>query len=1075
MNAVAVTGIDCRFPGAQDPGAFWELLMRSGDGTGPVPPPRWDPSLTGGPTEGGFLADADAFDHEFFRIPPRDAAAMDPQQRLMLQCAWRAVEDSGVAPGRLAGSPTGVFVGVMGSEWAQLTLTDLPRITPQIGSGNGYCMIANRISYQLDLRGPCMAVDTACSSSLVAVHLAVNALLTEECDRAIAGGVNLALTPALGLFYEKAGLAAPDGRCKPFSAEADGIGRGEGVGAVVLRRLADALADGDPVYAVIRGTAVNQDGRSNGITAPSRWSQQEVMAAACRRAGADPHEVYFVEAHGTGTSLGDMIETRALGHLHAGRPSPRPLSLGSVKGNLGHTEGAAGVAGLIKTCLSLHHRTVPVSRYAARENPRLRLAEQGLRLLKAPLRLPSGEPVLAGLSSFGMGGTNAHAVLESAPLRATAGTRRATAAPDRSGVSLPKPSGSGRPELSGSRPPEPSGTPLGAEVFVLTAPTERALHRNLLAQADAIGRRRTPIGPLCRASQRVKTGHGHRSAVVAGDSAELAVRLLEAAGSLGPTGPNSSPHLAHPTISADPADPADPAVPAGPTRSTSPAGPATPTGTTVPAAEPPLTAWLFTGQGAQYPGMGARLYRESALFRRHLDGVDAALLPHTGRSIRDLLLTGDPAVHRTGWAQPALFAVGHALGATLTEVGVRPGLLLGHSVGEFAAAVHAGALSLEDAARLVAVRGALMEQLPDGGAMLAVHASADRLRDLVEREPLVGFAALNGPRSTVISGDLAALDRIAESRELDGIRLRRLEVSHAFHSPLMRPALEAFRRVAEQVGGGTPQLPFYSTLRGKRLESEQLDASYWTEHIEAPVLFADAAAQLLDERPTHLLEIGPRPVLTALARRLADRSEDRSPGPVALHPLSDSESGGRALAESVAALYRAGLDIDWTAAAHPGRDHTPARLTPYAFATHSRFWHTGGPTRTATPGAPVAEREEPQAPEANPASAEAAPSTATPPQNPGTPPQDRATPPQDPVATAVYESVAALGGYDPTALSHDSRFHDDLGLDSVALVELKERLTERLPAVGALPVQDLLPRLTSLGELIGYLRQETSA
>ncbi|MFD3309208.1 type I polyketide synthase [Streptomyces sp. NPDC058694] len=1026
MNAVAVTGIDCRFPGAQDPGAFWELLMRSGDGTGPVPPPRWDPSLTGGPAEGGFLTDADAFDHEFFRIPPRDAAAMDPQQRLMLQCAWRAVEDSGVAPGRLAGSPTGVFVGVMGSEWAQLTLTDPARITPQIGSGNGYCMIANRISYHLDLRGPCMAVDTACSSSLVAVHLAVNALLTEECDRAIAGGVNLALTPALGLFYEKAGLAAPDGRCKPFSAGADGIGRGEGVGAVVLRRLADALADGDPVYAVIRGTAVNQDGRSNGITAPSRWSQQEVLATACRRAGADPHEVSFLEAHGTGTALGDMIETRALGHLHAGRPRPRPLSLGSVKGNLGHTEGAAGIAGLIKTCLSLHHRTVPVSRYAARENPQLRLAEQGLRLLKAPLRLPSGEPVLAGLSSFGMGGTNAHAVLESAPIRTAAATRRAVAPPDRSGVGLPEPSGSG----------------LGAEVFVLTAPTERALRRNLLTQADTIGRRRTPLGPLCRASQRVKTGHSHRSAVVAGDSAELAVRLREAAKAAEPLSTTGTTGIASPSR---------------------------------PSPELPLTAWLFTGQGAQCPGMGARLYRESALFRRHLDGADGALLPHTGRSIRDLLLTGDPAVHRTGWAQPALFAVGHALSTTLAEVGVRPALLLGHSVGEFAAAVHAGALPLEDAARLVAVRGALMEQLPDGGGMLAVHASADRLRDLVEREPLVGFAALNGPRSTVISGDLAALDRIAESRELDGVRLRRLEVSHAFHSPLMRPALEAFRRVAEQVAGGTPRLPFYSTLRGKRLESEQLDASYWTEHIEAPVLFADAAAQLLDERPTHLLELGPRPVLTALARRLDDRSTapealDRSADPVVLHPLPDSESGGRALAETVAALYRAGIDIDWTAAAHPGRDHTPARLTPYTFATDSRFWHTGGPTRTETPGAPIpvqeepqapAVREEPQAPKADPPPAEAASATAT--------------PPRDPVATAVYETVAALGGYDPTALSHDSRFHDDLGLDSVALVELKERLTERLPAVGALPVQDLLPRLTSLGELIGYLRQETSA
>jgi acyl transferase domain-containing protein len=643
-----------------------------------------------------------------------------------------------------------------------------------------------------------------------------------------------------------------------------------------------------------------------------------------------------------------------------------------------------------------------------------------------------------------MGGTNAHAVLESPPSRATAGTRRAATPPNSSDVSLPEPSGSG----------------LGAEVFVLTAPTERALHRNLLTQADTIGRRRTPIGPLCRASQRVKTGHGRRGAVVAGDSAELAVRLREAAGALELASLGGSARRTEPGDMAGRADSADPT---DPTRSTSPASPTSTLSSST--NEPPLTAWLFTGQGAQYPGMGARLYRESTLFRRHLDDADTALLPHTGRSIRDLLLTGDPAVHRTGWAQPALFAVGHALGATLTEVGVRPALLLGHSVGEFAAAVHAGALPLEDAARLVAVRGSLMEQLPDGGGMLAVHTSADRLRDLVEREPLVGFAALNGPRSTVISGDLSALDRIAESRELDGVRLRRLKVSHAFHSPLMRPALEAFRRVAEQVAGGAARLPFYSTLRGKRLESEQLDASYWTEHIEAPVLFADAAAQLLDERPTHLLELGPRPVLTALARRLDDRSAD----PVALHPLPDPESDGRALAETVAALYRAGIDIDWTAAAHPVRDNTPARLAPYTFATDNRFWHTGGPTRTAAPGAPVAVREEPQAPQPDSPSTEAATAAAT-----ATAPTASPTP-QDPVATAVYETVAALGGYDPTVLSPGSRFHDDLGLDSVALVELKERLTERLPAVGALPVQDLLPRLTSLGELIGYLRQETSA
>jgi len=359
-------------------------------------------------------------------VSPREAAAMDPQQRLVLQCAWRALEDAGVAPAKLRGTPTGVFVGIMSNEWALLHLTDYARVTAQIGSGNGYCMTANRVSYHLDLKGPSLAVDTACSSSLTGVHLACNALLAGECDYALAGGVNVILTPALNIFYTAAGLSAPDGRCKPFSADANGIGRGEGVGMVVLRRLEDAIADGQQIYAVIRGTAVNQDGRSNGITAPNRWSQQEVVTAAYRRAGVSPEQVTFTEGHGTGTELGDMIEIKALGHLHHDR-ADQPMLLGSVKGNLGHTEGAAGIAGLIKVALALHHRLVPASRFAARENPKLKLAEHGIKLLKAPHRLRAG-PTIAGLSSFGMGGTNAHVVLESAPAPAAAAPSRGTGA-----------------------------------------------------------------------------------------------------------------------------------------------------------------------------------------------------------------------------------------------------------------------------------------------------------------------------------------------------------------------------------------------------------------------------------------------------------------------------------------------------------------------------------------------------------------------------------------------------------------------------------------------------------------------
>ena len=412
MNTVAVVGLDCVFPAAHGIEAYWDLLMRGGDAIGPLPADRGGPGFDD-TVRGGFIDDAAVFDNDFFTIAPREAAAMDPQQRILLQCAWRALEDSGRSPSSLADSDTGVFVGVMGSEWAQLHMADYARVTPQIGAGSSAGMTANRISYHLNLKGPSLAVDTACSSSLVAVHLAVNSLLSGECSTALAAGVNIVLTPALGLVYRAMGLTAPDGRCKPFSMDADGIGRSDGAGVVVLRRLEDALADHQRVYAVIRGTAVNQDGRSNGVTAPSRWSQQAVVAAAYRRAGVGADQVRFVEAHGTGTTLGDIIECAALGEVHA-VPRDEPCAIGSVKGNIGHTEGAAGIAGLIKTALALHHRIVPASRFAARENPQLRLTERGLSLLKAPVRLPAGE-VVAGVSSFGMGGTNAHAVLASAP------------------------------------------------------------------------------------------------------------------------------------------------------------------------------------------------------------------------------------------------------------------------------------------------------------------------------------------------------------------------------------------------------------------------------------------------------------------------------------------------------------------------------------------------------------------------------------------------------------------------------------------------------------------------------------
>ena len=989
---IAVVGIDCRFPGAPDTGGFWDLLMRSGDGVGRVPQQRWEADLfhseTGAEgrtntTEGGFISDADAFDNEFFTVSPREAAAMDPQQRLLLQSAWRSVEDAGYAPHGLSGTSTGVFVGIMSNEWAQLHLTDYPRVTAHVGSGNGYCMTANRISYHLDLKGPSLAVDTACSSSLVAMHLAANALLAGECDQAVVGGVNIALTPALSIFYTQAGLSAPDGRCKPFSSEADGIGRGEGVGTVVLRRLEDAIADGQRVYAVIRGTAVNQDGRSNGLTAPNRWAQQEVLAAAYRRAGVEPSEVTFTEGHGTGTALGDMMEVRALGHHHAGR-SGKPMALGSVKGNLGHTEGAAGVAGLIKVALALHHRTVPASRFAARENAGLKLRDHGLRLLKSPLRLPSG-PTLAGLSSFGMGGTNAHAVLESAP-----------------------------PAAAPRRAPQPAeqATGAGAPLFTLTAPTPQALRRNLRAQADAVAARRVPLAPLCWTSNTVKSGHRHRFAVTAAGTGELAALLRSAA--------DGDDVLARSC--------------------------GTPSEQRV--------AFLFTGQGSQYPGMTAGLHRESPLYRRFLDEADAALLPHTGTSVRQLILDGDEAVHRTGFTQPALFAVGWALGRTLTELGAEPAVLLGHSVGEFAAAALAGALTLEGAARLVAARGRLMQQLPAGGGMLAVREGHEALAARLAGEPDVSVAVVNGPDATVLAGDLAALERVEKELGSEDVTTRRLNVSHAFHSPLMEPMLEEFAEVAREVGGGVPRLPLYSTVHGRLLESEAMDAAYWVAHVRSPVLYADAAAALLEDAPTHMVEVGPQPVLTSLARRLGPGPSGARPS-VAL-PVKGRESGGGDLAEALAVLYRDGLDVDWDAL-YAAEDRVRQRLAPYEFSKEHRYW-------AANPVTPVSD-------------APGAAGTAQAAEHAGAAPERKAEPAVsgDRVTDAVLAVLGQVGGYEPAELAPHLRLYEDLGFDSVMVMELKGRIEEQVTGGSELDMQELLLRLSSVGDLIGYLRRHPAA
>ncbi|WP_433755130.1 type I polyketide synthase [Nocardia sp. CA-135398] len=988
MTDIAIVGLDCRFPHAPDPAALWRLLLDGRDAISEVPANRWhaddfhDPAGAPGTINtrsGGFLDDADAFDHEFFGIAPREAEAMDPQQRLLLQATWRAFEDATLDPRAQNGSRTGVFVGVMANEWANLQMSDYAAITPQHGSGNGYFMTANRLSYQLDLRGPSMAVDTACSSSLVSVHLACAALASGECDQAVAGGVNLVLTPAVGVFYTQAGLSAPDARCKPFSGNADGIVRGEGVAVLVLRRLADAVAEGLPVYAVIKGSAVNSDGRSNGITAPNRWAQQQVIAEAYQRAGVRPQDVDFIEAHGTGTILGDMIEVKALGALH-GSNRAEPCGIGSIKGNLGHTEGAAGVAGLIKVALGLHHGVVAPTRFAEQENPRLRMTQHGLRLVAEPM--PLHGPALGGVSSFGIGGTNAHIVLASAP---------AQAAPAASGVG----------------------------VLTLSSNDQDGLRRNALRLADALATvPEDRFAQLCWTSNQVKSSGRTRLAIVAADRAEAVARL------------RGEPEVG--------------------------------------VAQAVRTGWMFTGQGSQFAGMARALEAANPSFQHALWAVDDCMIEYLDRSVRDLLLDASTDIDRTELAQPAIFAMEYALARSLADTGVRPAWLIGHSIGEFAAAAVAGVFDLDDACRLVVARGRLMQRLPEGGAMLAVRADEDAVADLIADEPMVSIAAVNAGAELVLSGPTTALDQIRVTLEARGVTTKALNVSHAFHSPLMEPMLAEFEAVARSCRYRAPSLPIYSTVHGRLLdESETMDATYWTEHISATVRFADAVETALGTQPSHLIEIGPRRILTALVSRIRPEMTPRclvpSPGPGAT---------GTEFAQTLAALYRDGFTPDWDQLYRPAQ-RVRRRLPTYEFSTAHRFWlEPRTHTTTSTPPEATTTMDQLIALFREQAAVLASVATASTEIRTPLPDIERTAVAPEAVAGMVRAEMARVSGFPADRLRDDQTITDGLGLDSIMLTDLFGGLVRKLPGLRIDP--SWFTAATTLGDVIGYVAAQVT-
>ncbi|MFJ7342612.1 acyltransferase domain-containing protein [Streptomyces sp. NPDC101110] len=870
---VAVVGVGCRLPGgAHGPGGFWRLLSDGADAIRGVPEDRWRDFTAFPPADahpyGGYLDDIAGFDADFFRITPREAAVMDPQQRILLEVVHEALDHAAVPAASLAGTATGVFVGISAPEYGQLTGADPAAVDPRAPAGGALSVAAGRLSYVLDARGPSLAVDTACSSSLVAVHHACVSLRTGESDTAIAAGVNLLLSPAVTVAFRRAGALAADGRCKPFSAAADGIGRGEGCAAVILKRLSDAERDGDRVLAVVRASTVNSDGRSNGLMAPNPAAQQALLERAYTQAGIAAALVDYVEAHGTGTPLGDPIEAEALGAvLGVGRNPDQPLLLGSAKGNLGHLESAAGIAGLVKTVLALHHDAIPPSLHCERGSS---LSDPRLRVVTEPEPWPrySGTAV-AGVSGFGFGGTNAHVVLEEAP-----------------------------PDLVPARPAE-----------------EPAARLHLLSDFDAerlrdtAGRlaarlRDSPAHPADVARTLAgRTGRGPvRAAVIARDRAELADTLDGLASGR-----------------------SDARVTTG-DRDRVGRG----------------TVWVFSGYGSQWPGMGRRLLAEEPAFAAAVEKLDPQLAPECGLSLHDRLSSGE-GLHRLEVAQPVLFGVQLALAELWRSHGVEPAAVIGHSMGEVAAAVCAGALDVTDGARVIAVRARLLSGLR-GGAMAVVDLDDAELDALGRDFPQVHVAVHSSPRQKVVTGEKGAVAALVRRLEGQGRAARAMAVVGAGHSPQVDGLLPELVAALSGIRGRQPCVPVHSTVLDDPRGDCLFDAAHWAANLRRPVRLDRALASAAADGHTAFVEVSPHPVLTGAVA-------DTVPGALALATLRRDADGSEAFAGQLGALYTAGQRL----AVPPGR----VIDLPLPRWRHVRHWWTDG---RGTRPAPAPERGVPEVP-----------------------------------------------------------------------------------------------------------------
>lgn len=869
---IAIVGMGCRFPGhVTTPNEYWTLLRNGVDAISEVPPDRWDINAYYDPDPdapgkmytrmGGFLDDVDKFDTQFFGMSPRETSKTDPQQRLAVEVSWEALENAAIAPHRLAGSQTGVFLGITNSDYSRLVeRAGLARIDAYHLTGNCLNFAAGRIAYFFGFQGPTMALDTACSSSGVAIHLACQSLRNRECHLALAGGVNLILSPEISITSTKARTLSPDGRCKTFDSRANGYVRGEGCGIIVLKRLSEAMAEGDRILAVIRGSAVNQDGASSGLTVPNKLAQAQVIRQALEKAGLKPNEIDYVEAHGTGTPLGDPIEIRALASVYSqGRSSDHPLLIGAAKTNLGHLESAAGVAGLMKVVLSLQNRTIPPHLHLQQLNPAINLDEIPAAIPTEPTQWAARqERRAAGLSAFGGSGTIAHMILEEAPAAVPCSDLHFRT----------------------------------SQLFCISAKNNDALGALAGRYVKYLGETPLELAEICYTADAGRSHFNHRRAVVASTKEELRERL------------ESQPALDEAAESSDSIK------------------------------QNPKVVFLFTGQGGQYVNMGRQLYEGEPVFRSVIDRCDELLRPHLPKSLHSVLYpeSADTPLDETRYTHVAMFAIQYGLAALWRSWGVEPSLIMGHSVGEIVAATVAGQLSFEHGLELMRERGRLMQDLPASGMMASIKASEQVVSAVLSSyRDRVSIAAMNGPESTVISGEKSAVQAILAQLENDGIKVKPLKVSNAFHSPLVEPVLDEFEQAAKRLRYMPPSVPLFSCNRIEMVGDHLMDAAYWRHNLRNTVCFSPAIQKLYADGYRIFLEIGPSPILVGMGSQCVPPGEG-----LWLPSLREERTDWQQMLETLGQLYVNGVDVNWDEF-YANRQAPKVELPNYPFQRES-YW-----------------------------------------------------------------------------------------------------------------------------------------